>query len=69
MSKLLKIKRNINNVKINIFFIMRKKRYSMSSVNLTKADFSWQLEVADVFCRVQIPKVDTVLPPTTLTCI
>lgn len=35
MSQVLKIKKNTNNVKVNIFFIMRRKRGSMSSVNLT----------------------------------
>lgn len=36
---------------------------------LTKADFSWQLEVADAFGESSDSQVDTELPPRTLTCI
>lgn len=48
---------------------MRSKRGLMCSVNITKVEFSCQMEVADVFWReLRFPGY-TVLPPTTLTCI
>lgn len=47
-----KIKRKINHTKINLLEHEKKKEAQcIQQTQLTKADFSWQLEVADAFWR------------------